>query len=133
MMSYEGWGSKSKFYFSKCSARLMKDFLVSDGSLCMKFQHANSNWKESTRDVGDKLSMKAMCVKYTKKPDAYVDPTKTPDDLCKNLSCRYPNDKGRGSFNWVTLNHPPGDNVPCAKGKRCMNGECVAAGAAVGK
>lgn len=70
--------------------------------------------------------MTQLCVKYTGQSKAVPEPTKTADELCKNLSCRYPTpDKPEGWYSIITLNHPPGDNSACGTGGKCVNGNCV--------
>ncbi|XP_035711468.1 venom metalloproteinase antarease-like TtrivMP_A [Folsomia candida] len=127
IMSYKGWGTTNKFYFSPCSINLMKTYISSNQGSCVKSIQASTNIPLSKDNVGDRYDMKALCVKYTKQSSAVPEPTKTPAELCKNLSCRYPTpNKPEGYYSIVTLNHPPGDNTPCGtSGGKCVNGNCV--------
>jgi len=124
LMSYEGWGTKNKFYFSSCSLSLMKNFIDSSGGNCTKSQESSTNIPVSSQNVGDRYTMQQLCVKYTKQANATVNPG-DPNDLCKNLKCRYPTPNKPGYTTIVTLNHPPGDNSACGSGGRCINGDCV--------
>ncbi|CAG7815539.1 unnamed protein product, partial [Allacma fusca] len=115
IMSYDGWGKPNKFRFSSCSRRLIAEFLRSDQSDCLKRNAASSSWAPANQDAGDRLSMDTQCKAHLNRRDARVDTSKSPDELCTNLSCIY---KDRCSWgdncDWYsTLNYAAFDNSPC--------------------
>ncbi len=125
-MSYKGWGTKNKFYFSPCSLSLMKGLIDSKQGSCTKSRESSQDIPISDDNVGDRLDMTQLCVKYTNNTKAVPDPDTSADDLCKNLKCRYPApNKPAGWYATQTLMHPPGDNSPCGDGGQCIDGDCV--------
>lgn len=112
IMSYKGWGTSNKFLFSPCSISLMKNYISSTQGSCVNSIQASTNIPLSSDDIGDRFNMTALCVKYTKQTAAFPEPTKTGDELCKNLVCRYPTPgKPAGYFSIATMNHPPGKAI----------------------
>jgi len=124
IMSYKGWGTKNKFYFSRCSLDLMKGLADSSSGACLKTQQGTEEVPISSDNVGDRMTMQQQCVKATGSADAVPDPDTTPDSLCKNLKCRYPHPTKPGWSSIKTLNHPAGDYASCGNGKRCIDGDC---------
>ncbi|OXA56903.1 uncharacterized protein LOC110845644 [Folsomia candida] len=125
IMSYNGWGTTKKFYFSPCSIHIMNKFILSSGGACMRNKEGSTPLAnpDAAPEVGNQLDMKSMCIKHTNSPQAIVDPTKSPTDLCTNLVCTY---LGPNSVPYITTtNRSPGDNSICGNGGRCLNGQCV--------
>lgn len=125
IMSYEGWGTKNKFYFSPCSLSLMKGLIDSKQGSCTKSRESSQDIPLSDDNIGDRLDMKQLCVKYTNSTEAVPDPDTSADDLCKNLKCRYPVPNKPGWYSIQTLNHPAGDDSSCGDGGKCIDGDCV--------
>lgn len=126
LMSYEGWGTKNKFYFSPCSLNLMKNYIDSNEGRCTKTDQSTSEIPISNDNTGDRFDMTAMCRKKTGQSNAVPDPDTDPNQLCKNLKCRYPTPgKPAGWYSIMTLNQPPRDNASCGNGGKCKDGDCV--------
>jgi len=129
IMSYNGWGTSRKFYFSQCSINVMHQFILSKEGACLRSMSSTIRPPitdvNSAPNVGDTFDMLQLCKKYTNQSRAVPDPTQTPGDLCKSLACRYTIPERPGYTATYNTNHPPGDNSPCGNGGRCTDGECV--------
>jgi hypothetical protein len=125
IMSYEGYGKLSKFYFSSCSISTMNAFITSTGGTCLKTLQSSSQWTLPTTNAGDFMNMTTQCQLALNNPKAYVDLTTAPDDLCKNLKCKYPDATNPNSIWTTTLNRMPADASYCGESGTCTNGACV--------
>jgi hypothetical protein len=122
IMSYEGDGKKSNFYFSECSIAAIKKFITSPDGACLKSFEAPETWETPSGNPGDYISLNAQCRKALNNPTAFVDPSIPVDDICTNLVCVGEVEQGVASS---YLGRMPADGSYCGESGSCFNGECV--------
>ncbi|CAL8082233.1 unnamed protein product [Orchesella dallaii] len=132
IMSPSTLRTENMFQFSSCSLESMKEFLLSSKSKCLakttvKPAIPPNQFKEFP---GDHYNMSDLCeyfarINYNEAGRVFVNPSKSPSYLCKQLSCKI-----TISTNKKIVFEPPfapGENIRCGyygEG-RCINGECV--------
>jgi len=124
IMSYLGYGTKNKWYFSECSKNLMKQYLSSTQAACVRTYESPTQWAANPAYPGDRYNLNAQCARYLNIPTAVVEPTiYGTTEVCRTLKCRVNTANG---YSIYTLNgRIVHENSVCGNNMVCRNGDCI--------
>ncbi|OXA48948.1 Snake venom metalloproteinase acutolysin-C [Folsomia candida] len=81
-------GGENRFLFSQCSRNLMITFI--DSATCLRTTNfVGTPWTVPSNTPGDLVDLNAVCRALFNRPNAVVDPTFTPDQICEGVRCQY--------------------------------------------
>lgn len=119
------------FQFSHCSLESLRTFLHSEQAECMTKSDFKPIFPEDSAKLpGDVYSMQEICEELASLDfenevhlEAFVNPSKSPDALCRQISCKVILSSGRR----VKLERAvaPGENMACGEGGKCKSGFCM--------
>jgi len=88
----------------------------STGATCLKIQQSPAQWAPLAINPGDYMNMTTQCQLVLKNPKAYVDLSATPDSLCRNLKCKFPDATNSAGISTILMNNMPADDSYCGEG-----------------
>lgn len=120
IMSYKD-GGMNKYRFSQCCVEQIKHVLRRGSHDCL-LQEFNFPLKLDKRLPGETLSPLDYCrIRFPEIPYVWTDGNPAELMQCR-IRCGYPVNPYTGLYAYRQANAL--DGTPCAKGKRCINGEC---------
>ncbi|OXA47337.1 A disintegrin and metalloproteinase with thrombospondin motifs 16 [Folsomia candida] len=124
-------GGENRFRFSECSKRMMQNFLSLPRASCLSTKNfLGTPWSSPPNLPGDLVDLNAICRNVIGRPNAAVDPTARPDQLCSNVRCQWvapcnpPIDMASCTMT-TDLGTPGPDGAPCGANGKCQLGRCV--------
>merc|ERR1712183_345110 len=123
-MSYVS-GNSNKLFFSSCSQKLMKDYMMTSDAACLKTTDVGSKIGLASKLPGELITIDEQCQKSTGQSEAYASIKVSEDSLCVKLVCQWKVQEGNTiwTHTW-SGGRPAAEGSACKSGGKCINGTC---------